>query len=206
MSTMSSEVQVGRGRRQLVMLALLFLAPVVSAWLVWNYLSTGGPAATTNAGQLVQPARTLEAVALKDASGDDWSLDEIRGRWAYVMFASGSCDARCEQQLYYTRQIRIGINKDMQRLHRLLVLAHVPDATWLEQLVQEHPDLTVLVANGGTWQAFAGQFQQDNGPVDGSRFYMVDPLGNLMMSYDENVTPKGIDKDLRKLLKVSQIG
>lgn len=206
MSVDSTEISKGRGRKQLVMLALLFLAPVIGSWLAWNYLSAEGAAATTNAGQLVQPARPLTSVTLRDASGADWSLQDVRGRWAYVMFAEDGCDARCEQQLYYTRQIRIGINKDMPRLQRLLVLARAPDVGWLARIEREHPDLVVLTAGSEQWDAFAGQFGDERSPVDGSRFFMIDPLGNLMMAYSEDVPPKGIDKDLRKLLKVSQIG
>lgn len=206
MNVESTEVSLGRGRRQLVMLALLFLAPVISSWLAWTYLSSDGVAATTNAGQLVQPARPISSVDLKDKAGDNWAIESIRGRWAYVMFAGSECNERCEQQLYYTRQIRTGVNKDMQRLHRLLVLAHEPDVAWVARMEREHPDLIVLVADSSSWQAFAGQFQQAGVPVDGSHFFMIDPLGNLMMAYDEKVTPKGIAKDLRKLFKVSQIG
>ena len=32
------------------------------------------------------------------------------------------CDERCQQQLYLTRQIRLGMNKDVRRIQRLLVL------------------------------------------------------------------------------------
>jgi hypothetical protein len=35
---------------------------------------------------------------------------------------------------------------------------------------------------------------------------MIDPLGNLMMYYEPTDEPNGILRDLRKLLKWSQIG
>ena len=37
-------------------------------------------------------------------------------------------------------------------------------------------------------------------------FYISDPLGNLMMSYPADINPKGILKDLKKLLRASRIG
>ena len=40
----------------------------------------------------------------------------------------------------------------------------------------------------------------------GAQFFLVDPLGNLMMFYDMEVAAKGVMRDLQKLLKVSQIG
>ena len=36
--------------------------------------------------------------------------------------------------------------------------------------------------------------------------YIVDPLGNLMMRFDTRENPKGLLKDLEKLLKLSHIG
>jgi hypothetical protein len=36
--------------------------------------------------------------------------------------------------------------------------------------------------------------------------YMVDPLGNLMLRFPAQVDPKRMMKDLRLLLKASQIG
>lgn len=38
------------------------------------------------------------------------------------------------------------------------------------------------------------------------RIYVVDPLGNLMMSYARTAEPKGLLEDLKKLLKYSRIG
>jgi hypothetical protein len=34
----------------------------------------------------------------------------------------------------------------------------------------------------------------------------MDPLGNLMMQYDPGFDPYDVKKDLKKLLKISQIG
>ena len=36
--------------------------------------------------------------------------------------------------------------------------------------------------------------------------FIVDPLGNLMMSYDARQDPHGLLEDLKKLLRLSHIG
>jgi hypothetical protein len=38
------------------------------------------------------------------------------------------------------------------------------------------------------------------------RIYIVDPLGNLMMSYAPDAPQKALLEDLKKLLKLSHIG
>ena len=36
--------------------------------------------------------------------------------------------------------------------------------------------------------------------------YLIDPIGNLMMKYDTTSTSRGMLKDIKKLLKISNIG
>jgi hypothetical protein len=44
-------------------------------------------------------------------------------------------------------------------------------------------------------------------PLDNlNRVYLVDPLGNFMMSYPADADPTGMRKDLARLLRISQIG
>ena len=40
----------------------------------------------------------------------------------------------------------------------------------------------------------------------GHTLFIVDPLGNLMMSYDARQNPRGLLEDLKKLLRLSHIG
>jgi hypothetical protein len=40
----------------------------------------------------------------------------------------------------------------------------------------------------------------------GDWVYLLDPLGNLLMRYPVTVNPRGILKDLRRLLRLSEIG
>jgi hypothetical protein len=65
------------------------------------------------------------------------------------------------------------------------------------------PGLIVLDATGPAAAPLLAQF-----PVDGRAhsLYVVDPLGNLMMSYDGRGDPHGLLEDLRKLLRLSHIG
>ena len=50
------------------------------------------------------------------------------------------------------------------------------------------------------------EFSGDGFAADGAHFFLVDPLGNLMMHYSLDVPAKGMIRDLQKLLKISQVG
>jgi hypothetical protein len=43
-------------------------------------------------------------------------------------------------------------------------------------------------------------------PVIAPRVYLIDPLGNLMMSYAADVKSKGMLEDMKRLLRLSSIG
>jgi hypothetical protein len=43
-------------------------------------------------------------------------------------------------------------------------------------------------------------------PVVAARIYLVDPLGNLMLSYAPDANPKGMLDDLKRLLRLSHVG
>jgi hypothetical protein len=196
----------GKGRRQFVLLVVLFLVPPIGAWVAWKVMGEQGVAATTNAGQLVSPPRPLALAGLREPGGTSIGTADLRGRWTYVLFDDGNCASRqCDDQLYLTRQTRLAMNKDMQRVQRLLVLGSEPSAVLRRKLDEQHPDLR-WVSRGAEAQRLLSQFTGPGFDATGRNFFLVDPLGNLMMAYDLDVPAKGLMKDLQKLLKVSQIG
>jgi cytochrome oxidase Cu insertion factor (SCO1/SenC/PrrC family) len=202
----------GRGpRRFTVLLVLLaFAAPMLLAWLVlqneaWR---PGGSAAR---GTLVRPARPLPSLAMRRLDGSPLSADELRGRWTLVYITGSVCSDACRKGLYYTRQIRLAVGKDTPRVQRLLLFTDTPTtagAGALRQLLSDHPDLIVATASGEALDTLLKPFRLAPGEdvVSLHRIYMLDPVGNLMMYYEPGAEPKGILKDLERLLKASHIG
>lgn len=203
--SVSDAAQLRRSRTQLVLIILLFMLPPAAAWVAWQYLGEKGVDATTNAGTLIVPARPLQVTGLVGSDGQPITDDGLRGRWTFVLFAPSGCADACREQLYLTRQVRIAMNKDVGRVARLLVLAQRPSATFAQQLADEHPDLAWVIRDDRAG-ALLERFRGAGFAPDGAHYFLVDPLGNLMMHYDLSVPTKGMMKDLQKLLKVSQIG
>lgn len=194
-----------RGRTQLLLIIALFLLPPVGAWVAWKMLGEQGVGATTNAGTLVSPARPLAVGGLRTADGSPANDGLLQGRWTYVVFAARECDERCRQQLYLTRQVRLAMSKDIPRVRRLLILDGPPEVALTQDLATEHADLEYAVLDEHA-DALLRQFSGDGFDPGGAKYFLVDPLGNLMMYYDLDVPAKGMMKDLQKLLKISQVG
>jgi len=188
------------------MLALLFMAPVIAAWVAWKYVGDHGIGSTTNAGNLVVPARPIETLGLLDTQHRQFGNDVLKGRWSYIVFAPNGCNELCQRQLHDTRQIRTSVNKDMHRVQRVLVLNEKLAAERLVVMGEQHPDMLIAITEQQNGQAFAHQFLRAGYSPNGEVIFLVDPLGNLMMAYEKQVPAGGVLKDLRKLLKVSQVG
>ncbi|HVF17951.1 MAG TPA: hypothetical protein VNA21_13605, partial [Steroidobacteraceae bacterium] len=104
------------------------------------------------------------------------------------------------------RQTRLALNDDASRVQRIfLATANCCD---LEYLEKEHEGLiTARVEEEGEQALLATFPRYQDVPVESAgRIYIVDPLGNLMMSYAPDAPDKALLEDLRKLLKLSRIG
>jgi cytochrome oxidase Cu insertion factor (SCO1/SenC/PrrC family) len=182
-------------RSKFLMLLGVFAVPVIAAYLAyfgWR------PAGHTNYGDLLK-VTPLQHTAGRMLDGTPFDLDALQGKWLMVHVGAAACDAACTHQLYLMRQVRIAQGKEQSRIERLWVLTDPssPDPV----LLREHPGLFVWRPDDA---GFARQFpaaQDRSGHI-----YLVDPLGNLMMRFPAEVDPKRMMKDLKLLLKASQIG
>ena len=75
-------------------------------------------------------------------------------------------------------------------------------------LLAEHPDLIVAAPTQGQLDTLTRLIPApDAAPLaDTGRIYIVDPLGNLMMSYAADAPDKALLDDLKRLLRLSHIG
>ena len=182
-------------RSKFLLLIGVFAVPVVAAYLAffgWR------PAGHTNYGDLLK-VTPLQHTAGATHEGMPLDLGALRGKWLMVHVGPASCDAACIRQLYLMRQIRIAQGKEQSRIERLWVLTGTGAVS--PALLQAHPGLHV-------WRpadaAFIEQFPAAKNRA--AHIYLVDPLGNLMLRFPAEPDAKRMMKDLRLLLKASQIG
>lgn len=103
------------------------------------------------------------------------------------------------------RQVQVAQNKEMGRLRRLLVaddFSVLASDTAIPELRQSYPDL-LIATPAASRQGEDWRMQLDS---PDHRFYLIDPLGNIMMRYPEKPDMQGMRKDLERLLKYSWVG
>jgi cytochrome oxidase Cu insertion factor (SCO1/SenC/PrrC family) len=205
MNDLPEQTTARRSRRQAWILVAAFFAPLALAFLLYYGGSYFGgaawrPAGSTNKGDLSHPARPLPAFELETTADTKLDLPSLHGKWNVVFIGDGQCDARCREALVLMRQTRLALNDDLTRVQRVfLVTGHCCDQTYL---TAEHDGLIVAAVDDAGGETLLATFPD----VGQGRIYIVDPLGNLMMSYSPDAPQKSLLEDLKKLLKLSHIG
>ena len=163
------------------------------------------PKSTTNRGELVQPPRAIKDFEFQTIDNKTVKFSEFRKKWIMVFFADSVCNDLCLKNIYLMRQVQTALGKEQDRVQRVFVPNGQIAPETLKIMLKEYPGMTVLAGSQQNVDALSLQFVLPGmTTVDTQRIYLVDPLGNLMMSYRDN--PKGMLKDMVHLMKISWSG
>jgi cytochrome oxidase Cu insertion factor (SCO1/SenC/PrrC family) len=200
MTDTTSKQPVSRGT--LIGLLVVFLAPLVLATLLYQFRDRMPAIGTRSHGELIDPARPWDRFEARAADGHRLSLDDLRGKWTLAYMGNGPCELACETGLFKMRQVRLALGADMKRIQRLY-LGNTPlDRASLQPILERNPRLTFATLADEPQHSWSDVLGEDAV----GHIYVIDPLGNVMMRYDARATSKGMLNDLKRLLKVSQIG
>jgi len=188
-----------RGRRRFLLVASLFFVPLATAFLL--YYSAGYRPAVGAHGELVSPPRPLTVSGLMLPDGRPAPPDAFEGKWSIVLDAGPACDESTRARLDELGNLRLALDKDMGRVRRVLLHQGACDSF---ELLSRDADLLILAAVGPPGRSFLAQFPP--ALEEGKAIYIVDPHGNLMMSYRATGSARGMLKDLERLLRLSSIG
>lgn len=156
------------------------------AYLLYQTAQGGAVWGTTNKGRFVDPPLTVAELSLRDEAGALLTGD---GTWWLWVVPQGPCEGACLEALHQLRQLHVLLHRDAGRVRRALVADVVGIGS--AQLAQEYPHLAFL-----------------SGKVDALErgIYVIDPIGNLVLHYPLEDAGRPVLDDLKRLLKVSQIG
>ena len=212
--------QTSKNRMMLLLIAGIPLIVILVATWLWYYVVNGdldlvGALGTANRGTLVQPPRQIDEVDLFEENGLGFKYADLEPRWTMLVpTQDGRCDQPCEHSLYVTRQIHVALGKDFPRIRRLyasegsvgdahLVVPELSDqrpapASFSALLETEHRGVKALELGAGAYARLFSEHEKDP-----STWYLVDPAGWVMMSYNSSVAYKDVISDLKCLLKNS---
>ncbi len=195
--------QQKKNQRLIIMVAAMSLIPFLIAWLF-----TKNPqwlSGRTNVGELILPPITTERdelIGIDQFTKDN--LNELKGHWVMMNLIPGNtCNNACNQTIHKTRQIRLMMDKDLTRIRRVVVVLGELDIKQAGQWWQDDKRLLRVQASPSMHKKLKSIVQ---GTIDEGQIILMDPFGNLMMLYAPDFDPYDVKKDLKKLLRISQIG
>lgn len=189
-----------RGRSILLLIALTAVIPFILAWYYAQHPELIEK--TSNYGTLVVPVQTLpQGTLLAQPLTDPQRAEEVKGRWVLLQVTQDGCGAVCKDALHRTHQGWLMLNKEMLRVRRVLL---VQDAKTAVQDAIHQDD--ALVPAGMDPTLLKTLEMAVGGPVAEGTIFLVDPLMNVALWYAPSFDPYQLVKDIKHLLKASQIG
>lgn len=204
MQAKSNESAVARdkwpGRWMFLLLVVFFSVPLLAVVLMHQY--NWHPQSRSH-GDLVTPPVPLNVPGkLMNAQGIYVDPELLKDKWSMVYIAH-DCEATCAERLHVMRQLHASLAKDIKRVQRVLIV----NEDDVREIHQQYPDLLIFNQPEPELAALRQQFDlQDQPPGSDRRIYLVDPLGNLMMSFPESIPAADIRKDMIRLLAYSWAG
>lgn len=164
------------------------------------------PAGKTNKGNLLVPPVSLGELGFQSTAEGVYAANQ--GDWLIMVVGSGECATHCSELLHMARQVNVAMGREMDRVSRLVVTSS--ESQLPSGWSQTYPHLTAHIASFEQQERFIEQAKlsganQELSPQEWG-IWVVDPLGNVMMEYDASHDGYDLIGDLKKLLKLSNIG
>ena len=175
-----------KNRIQMLVIMAIALVSLGGSYLLYYLSRSGDIWGTTNNGAFVTPPVTVQDLEIRDAQARP--LQDGGSWWLWVV-PEGRCAEACDSALHQLRQLHALLNKDAPRVRRALLQQR--GVAVEEAVAARYPKLEHL--SGAVHDLAPG-------------IYIVDPIGNLVLHYPLTDAGKPVLEDLKKLLKVSQIG
>lgn len=165
-----------------ISLFFIFIIPLIGAHYFFQH-AHDLHLKTSNKGELILPAVPPEKLPFKP----------IINQWSLAYYADVCCDKECSMNLLVAQQLIKALGSDQARLGSVLI---EPDHC--QQSTDNHSTVFLIKSAQSTLQ--------NNLHLIPGRLYIIDPHGNLIMSYKQHYNPLDVYTDLKQLLRVSSIG
>tara|TARA_B110000967_G_scaffold50509_1_gene51594 strand:+ start:126 stop:710 length:585 start_codon:yes stop_codon:yes gene_type:complete len=190
--------QKNKGKLTLIGIFLLFFIPIIISWYLVFYTDFMHDAQGIQHGKLISPVISIGAIKAKEIS----TMDEvvIEKKWVLVFIQNNLCNEFCKERLYQVRQIRLALGEDRDKVDRLVIFNQINNLNELKDSYSGQKFIDQSFMNyQGLVKKFNDSYTDKKNPI-----FLLDPYGFLMMQYPEGTEPKGIIKDIERLIRNSK--
>jgi len=186
-------------RASLLIIVAIFIMPLAAAYLMYSGSIDYDPVETRNLGTLVEPPVPVDLAALEPQRSDSASLSELNDHWVVLHHLPDPCAEPCVDAVTSLRQVHRSTGRNQSRI-RLLLVAEQRNPELTESLQSIYPSFYLALSSPDLAAKIKDVPQADAGST-----YLIDPLGNIMMSYAAGFDPNDLKKDLKRLLTWSKL-
>jgi len=202
-----TETASPKGKRNLWIPTLLFAAAGLPVFMATIMYFTGSmvPEGRNNKGSLIVPPLAVQMLELQLQQAGE---GDVEGKWELIVFGSDNCGSKtCQEMLHNTRQVNVALGREAGRVvRRYINVGGELDAAVVQAFQISHPRLHLSYTNHMRLEVFLDKELDASQVTSGSFVFVADPLGNVMMYYTQENPGGDMLNDLKKLLKVSNIG
>jgi hypothetical protein len=179
-----------KNRLTILSIALLFMAPVVVAYLLSSGIINYHPEQTKNNGVFISPV-----VKMTEVSSDSWSK-ELLGHWTLIRRVPEVCVNQCQVLEDELNRYRLSLGHRAEKLNLMLMADG-----YNSEMPDKFPHIKkVSLAANNELQALFNDLSERSLKA-GHGLYVVAPEGYLMMAFTPENTSTEIIRDLSLLVK-----
>ena len=187
--------KVVKARISLIVIVILFTSPFIASWYLVFYTDFKKNDIGVQNGSLIDPV--IEVGVIEGQAIGDNTKQKLLGKWTLTAFVLNGCNVDCEKLLYTLRQTRLALGKNLDKVGRLILT----DSEEVMSYVEEYKGQKV-VKDPVEYDRLINKFREIEN-FDATDIFLIDPYGFIMMRYKRDMNPKGIIKDVERLIKNS---
>ena len=182
--------------RNKLFLAILLLTPILVVTFSTLYFLKGmSPDGTKNNGFFFKSYFDLND--FKNAEGNQDLMSFEDGKWVLSVYVTNMKSS--EESIYLSRQLNVALNRDINRLKRVLFYSNKLLEPNLNDIKLQYPRIEVVEDQNGVLL----NVLQRNSSIDfniENPIFLIDPYGRAVMYFLPGTDPKLILKDLKVLI------
>ena len=192
-----------------LLILAIFTLPLVLAWLMYTGALEFGPTNTRNQGTLVQPPVPVDWSSTKQIASSD-APNELVGHWVVLYRVRTDCAVPCLDRATQLRQVHRASGRNQDRIRLALLFDREPADSEIATMTNIYPLFILL------WPAepvFLESLNEAQARVNAEvqpeavaiDFYLIDPRGDIIMTYNESDSAAKLNKDLKTLMTWSEV-
>ena len=182
--------------RNKIFLSAILLSPILVVTLSSLYFMMGiSPEGTKNNGVFFKSYFDLNE--FKNIYGDQDLIKFDDGKWVLSVYVTNI--EASKESIYLMRQLNVALNRDINKLKRVLFYSNKLLESDLEEIKLQYPRLKLIEDKNGVLLNVLQRNSILNFNID-NPIFVIDPYGRAVMYFNPGTDPKLILKDLKVLI------